>query len=77
MVATSYMNYHAATRRPPPGGNWQGSSTMARLVPRLALGVAVVSLAAASGAVRTDAQGAADWPSTNYALSANRYSPLT
>ena len=50
---------------------------MARLVSRLALGVAVVSLAAASSAVRSaGAQGASDWPSTNYALSANRYSPL-
>ncbi len=42
---------------------------------RLALGVAVAAaLAAVSSAQRTP--GATDWPSTNYAQSANRYSPL-
>src|SRR5215204_4973548 len=68
------MQPHAGRRR----AAFAGSSSMARLVSRLALGVAVASLAAASRAVRTaDAQGATDWPSTNYAQSANRYSPLT
>src|SRR5260221_6766040 len=48
---------------------------MAGFAPRLALGVAV----AAAGAAVSSAQGtpgATDWPSTNYAQSANRYSPL-
>ncbi len=51
---------------------------MARLASRLALGVALLSLAASSTDVSTaDAPGPTDWPSTNYAQSANRYSPLT
>ena len=56
-----------------------GSSAMVGLASRLALGVALASLAAASTAVSTaaGAAGATDWPSTNYDQSANRYSPLT
>jgi quinoprotein glucose dehydrogenase len=51
---------------------------MAGLASRLALGVAAASLAAASPALTTaDAPRPADWPATNYADSANRYSPLT
>lgn len=49
---------------------------MPRVISRLALGVA---LAAAFAAVAGKAQvqsAATDWPSTNYAPSANRYSPL-
>ena len=52
---------------------------MAGLAPRAFVGVALVSLAAASMAVGTadGTRGATDWPSTNYDLTANRYSPLT
>ena len=46
---------------------------MAGLASRLALGVAFLSFAAACAR----SPGATDWPSTNYAQSANRYSPLT
>ncbi len=46
---------------------------MAGLALRLALGVASLSFAAACAR----SPGATDWPSTNYAQSANRYSPLT
>ena len=50
---------------------------MAGCASRLAAGVALLALAATSTAVRTGAQaGATDWPSTNYAQTANRYSPL-
>jgi quinoprotein glucose dehydrogenase len=52
---------------------------MVRLASRLAFGVTVASLAAASAGVRTTiaAPGETDWPSVNYDLSSNRYSPLT
>src|SRR3954466_14497787 len=52
---------------------------MAGLASRAAVGVAVVSLAAASASVgiADGPQGATDWPSTNYDQTANRYSPLT
>src|SRR5476651_1145027 len=52
---------------------------MTRLASRLALGVACAALAATSTAVSSagGAQGATDWPSTNYDQTANRYSPLT
>ena len=52
---------------------------MARLTSRLAVGAALLSLAAATTAVGTadGKAGATDWPSTNYDQSANRYSPLT
>src|SRR4051794_1353257 len=45
----------------------------------MAVGVAVVSLAAASASVgiADGPRGATDWPSTNYDQTANRYSPLT
>jgi glucose dehydrogenase len=52
---------------------------MARLTSRLAVGVALLCLAAATTAVGTadGKPGATDWPGTNYDQSANRYSPLT
>ena len=52
---------------------------MARSTSRIAVGVCVLSLAAASTSVNTAdrARGATDWPATNYDQSANRYSPLT
>src|SRR5438874_8714018 len=70
----SFRQHKAATERHLPG-----SSTMARLASRLALGVASAALAATSTAVSTadGARGATDWPSTNYDQTANRYSPLT
>ncbi len=66
------------TQEPPRSGS-AGSLTMTGLASRLALGVACAALAATSTAVsRADgAQGATDWPSTNYDQTANRYSPLT
>src|SRR5450755_2100474 len=56
-----------------PGG------TMTGFASRLALGVACVALAATSTALSGagGAQGATDWPTTNYDQTANRYSPLT
>src|SRR5438477_11049084 len=52
-----------------------GSRTMPGFASRLALGMAIaVALAAVSSAQGTP--GATDWPTTNYAQSANRYSPL-
>ena len=51
---------------------------MARLASRLALGATVLSVAAAGAALSAqDGPPATDWPSTNYAQHANRYSPLT
>jgi glucose dehydrogenase len=72
------MNYHAATRRPAWNGIFTRSGTMAGLASKLAFGVAVASLATASPSMNTaDGPAATDWPSNNYAHSANRYSPLT
>ncbi len=54
---------------------WLVSRALAGLASRLVVGVAVAAaLAAASSAQGT--RGATDWPNTNYAQSANRYSPL-
>ena len=50
--------------------------TIARLASRLALGVAFAAVFAAVS-IAQRAPGAADWPSSNYDQSANRYSPLT
>ena len=51
---------------------------MAGFASRLAAGVALLSLTATSTPVSTQSgtAGATDWPITNYAQSANRYSPL-
>src|SRR5262245_19066706 len=50
---------------------------MVSITSRLAVSVALLSLAVAPAAVRTaDGPGATDWPSTNYDQTANRYSPL-
>jgi quinoprotein glucose dehydrogenase len=53
-----------------------GTRTIARLASRLALGVAFAAVFAAVS-IAQRAPGAADWPSSNYDQSANRYSPLT
>jgi len=54
-------------------------AAMTALASRLALGLACAILAATSATVSraAGAQGATDWPSTNYDQTANRYSPLT
>jgi glucose dehydrogenase len=43
---------------------------------RLALGVALAAVFAAAVGTQNGTSGATDWPSVNYDLSANRYSPL-
>jgi glucose dehydrogenase len=48
---------------------------MVRLASRLALGAALAAATATVG-IAQGKTGATDWPSTNYANSANRYSPL-
>src|SRR5580693_1727899 len=53
----------------------RGSRTMPGLASRLALGVAFAAACAAVGTA-DGTPGATDWPITNYAQSANRYSPL-
>ena len=52
---------------------------MVGIVPKVALRVSVLSLAAGCIAVSAESgqPGATDWPSTNYSEGANRYSPLT
>jgi quinoprotein glucose dehydrogenase len=49
---------------------------MARFASRLTLGVAIAAAFAATVRTQNVTSGATDWPSVNYDLSANRYSPL-
>ena len=49
---------------------------MARFVSRLTLGVAIAAAFAAAVRTQNVTSVATDWPSVNYDLSANRYSPL-
>src|SRR3982750_2049434 len=65
--------------QPLRGGVAREQTQMAGLASRMAVGVAVVSLAAASASVgiADGPRGATDWPATNYDQTANRYSPLT
>jgi len=49
---------------------------MARLASRLTLGVAIAAAFAAAVRAQDGTSGATGWPSVNYDLSANRYSPL-
>src|SRR3954463_2167251 len=65
--------------RPLRSGVAREQTKMAGLASRVAVGAAVLSLAAASTSVSTadGVRGATDWPGTNYDQTANRYSPLT
>ena len=74
MIKAPYFHYHASNKGRVDAA-LTGSWTMVRFVSRVALGVALAAATAAVGIAQSKT-AATDWPSTNYANTANRYSPL-